>query len=562
MSRSTVSALHRAERLKRSFGTDVAAEKLALLLTLERARIPRATEIARLHDLLCFMRAYPDNAEILTVIERMLDGFDQRRDLIRHRKALADTGIAGTPIYYSFYWLTARWLVERWPDATTIDWAEFHNQSKLEELWPLLLPHCETLAIESFSLSPKEWIDELKGPKETDAAFLIKRFAQWRVDHDTREKFYEDLDIPLRLASGTNTPSRTHSKYAVTRVAFENPSASRVRPLASVYQRLHYKPLSHRRVSPREGQRLIDLARVQMITRSRDLYAFMNADRNDVQLLDYGDGLQFACYGLLPEQRVMLEAMYVFLILKNGVPIGYTQASTLFRSAEVNFNIFDTFRGTETSRVFIITLSMIRELFESDTFIINTQQLGEENPEALRSGAFWFYYKHGFRPHDREVRKVVKTELARMKSNPGHRSSLATLTRLSCSNMFLFLGKRREDVISMIDTGGIGIACSRLLARRFGGNRERAIRECARQAAERVGLSSLKSLSPSQRMAWDRWSPILMALPGLSRWSEENKRALIKVIKAKGGRCETEFVILFDRHRLLWRAIWNLSTTE
>ncbi len=560
MTRSAESALRRAQGLRASFGADMAAEKCALLRVLEQSRLSKAADVVRLHDLLCFMRAYPDNAEVLAIAEDILSGFRWRKDLVRHSDELADTGIVGTAIYYSFYWLTARWLVERWPGAITIDWAVFDNQDKLEELLPLLLPPCEAQAIESVTLSPKEWIDRLKGQEETDAVFLIQRFTKWGVNQDAREKIYEDLDVPLCLAPGVDTPSRTHSKYRVSNTIFQN--CTPTRPSVSNFRELHYQPVSHRVVSPREGQWLIDLARVQMITRGRDLFAFMNADHNDVHILDYGGGLQFACYGLRPVQRLFLEAMYVFLILKNGVPIGYTQASALFRSAEINFNIFDTYRGMETSHVFSTTLNMVRYLFKPDTFIINTQQLGEDNPEALKTGAFWFYYKHGFRPRSGSVRETMKKELARKKIKPNYRSGLATLKQLSRDNLFLSLDKPREDTVSMIDTGRIGLACSRLLARQYGAQREHGIRDCAQRLAERVGLASLNSLSRSQRIAWDRWSPMLMMLPGLSQWSAENKRGLIEIVKAKGGRSEIEFVTLFDNHRLLWRAIWKLSASE
>ncbi len=557
MAKNTVSALRRLVRLKGVFGTNAVVEKLILLRTLARGRLPKAVNVAQLHDVLCFMRAHPDNAGVLALVENILAQFAQRKDLIHYKNTLADSGIAGTPIYYSFYWLTARWLVNRWPDAITIDWAAFDNQDRLDELLPLLLPWPEAIGIENLPLPAKELIDRFKEPQETDAAFLIRRFDKWRVDQSTREMSYEELDVPLCLAPGAGTPSRTHSKYASARIVYRELMPAQA--LASANEGLNVQPISRRSVSPREGQRLIDLARVQMITRSRDLFAFMNADCRDVQLLEYDDGLTFVCYGLRPEQRLLLETMYVFLILKNGVPVGYTQASALFRSAEINFNIFDAFRGTQTSQVFLATLSMVRSLFAADTFIINPQQLGEDNPEALKTGAFWFYYKQGFRPRDRAVRKVMNRELARKKSNPSYRSNLATLEQLAKGNLFLYLDKRRDDVVSCINEENIGRACSRALTGRGGAHLEHALRECAELVAKRVGLSSLKRLSPSQRMVWDRWSPMLMALPGLSRWSDDNKQALIEIIKAKGGRSEIGYVTLFDQHPLLQQSIWKLS---
>ena len=50
-----------------------------------------------------------------------------------------------------------------------------------------------------------------------------------------------------------------------------------------------------------------------------------------------------------------------------------------------------------------------------------------------------------------------------------------------------------------------------------------------------------------------------MILPGVERWSRGEKTALIRVIRAKGGRRESDFVRLFDRHRRLRRAILKLA---
>ncbi len=50
-----------------------------------------------------------------------------------------------------------------------------------------------------------------------------------------------------------------------------------------------------------------------------------------------------------------------------------------------------------------------------------------------------------------------------------------------------------------------------------------------------------------------------MILPGLEGWSREERRALVGVVRAKGGRRESEFVARFDGHRRLRRAIQALA---
>ena len=161
-----------------------------------------------------------------------------------------------------------------------------------------------------------------------------------------------------------------------------------------------------------------------MVTRSRDLDAFIHGDPRDVRLIDCGDGLEFAAIGVVPERRLMLESVYGFLTLRNGVPIGYVLTSALFGSSEIAYNVFDTWRGGEAGHVYGRVLAMTRAVFGSRDFTIFPYQLGGDgNSEGIKSGAWWFYQKLGFRPRDPAVLALMERELARMAKRPAHRST-------------------------------------------------------------------------------------------------------------------------------------------
>jgi hypothetical protein len=549
--------LRRLERWTPRYDTRAAAAKLDMLRALSRARLPRAGEVFRLHETLCFLRAYPDDPEVLAQVERALDAFSRRADLRRHREALADTGIAGTPTRFRFFWFTALWLARRWPDRLRIEWEDFASQDGLEGLLPLLLPYSESTALDELTGPPREWLQRLRGPREADATFLIRRFAATRGGPFLREKLFEDLDVPIRLSPGPDTPSRTRARYAPAPIRFQTRPLARGRP--PLGEEILRPPVAVRPLPAAEGGRLVDLAREAMVTRGRDLNVFEHADARDVRLVDCGGGLEFACLGVIPERRLMLESVYGFLTLKNGVPIGYVLASALFGSSEIAYNVFETFRGGEAAAVFGRVLGMVRRIFGSDAFVIGADQLGLDNEEGLRSGAWWFYYKMGFRPRALAVKRVLTRELARMRADPAHRSSLATLTQLSSESMFYFLGEPRPDVLGRIALGGIGLAVSRLLAERFGADREAGVRVCARQAARLLGVPPAATRSRRERLAWERWGPLVAALPGVERWRPAEKRALATIVRAKWGARESDFVPLFDRHRKLRRALLELA---
>ena len=550
--------LKQLEHLRDKSDKDSWSAKLDLLRELERRCLGRATEVFRLHECLCFLQAYPDNAEVLRQVQRMLEGFSERPDLRHRRGELADTGIAGTRIDFSFYWFTALWLARRWPDRITVDWSAFDNRSKILDLLGLLLPYSETLALDAYAFSAREWINLLKGPAETDAAFIIRRFAALCTDAFGRENAYDSLDIPIRLEPGPQPPSRTHARYYDCAVVFPRGVGKRGRP--SLRREFRLAPEAVRAVPTREARQLIDLAREAMVVRSRDFDIFIHADQGDVRLVIWADGLQFACMGAIPERRLLLESVYGFLTLKNGVPIGYGLASALYGSSEVAYNVFDTFRGAESASVYLRFLATAHHLFWSDTFTVDPYQLGHENPEGLKSGAWWFYYKLGLRPDDPDVRRIARREVRKMKSNPRHRSSIGILKTLAAEPLFLDTrSPRRVDVLGRIDLGAIGLRITRTLAERFGSDREKAIRVCSDEAAALLGVRSWRRLRAGERLAWMRWSPLVMTLPGIQRWSPKARRDLVRVIRAKGGRRESEFVGLFDIHVRLRNALLNLA---
>jgi hypothetical protein len=537
--------LRRLETLLREYGGEFARRKRAHLERLERRSLKRADEVLRLHECLCFLRAYPDDRPTLDLVERMLAGFARRPDLRRYRERLAGTGIAGTPIEFRFYWRMARFLVERWPARIRVDWAGLEHAGRLGEMLALLAAYSETPAFDEHERSPEEWLRRMRGPHETDAACLVRLFAGIEASDFWRERLFEEIDTPFRLEAGPTTPSRTRARFERSPVVFRTAPLARRRP--ELQAEIERRPFRIRQLSPAASRRIVDLAREALVTRSRDLDVFANADARDVRIVECGSGLELACIGVRPERRLLLEAVYGMLMLQNGVPIGYSLASALFGSSEIAFNVFDTFRGAEAGQVFACVLRTARQLFGSDTFCIDPFQLGHDNAEGLGSGAWWFYYKQGFRPKDARVRRIVRDELQKMHANPRHRSSVATLRTLVVDEMYWHAGRKRADVLGRLSPGAVGDRITAYLARIAGGDRRRALRLCVREARTRLGART-ERLARDERIAWERFSPLVCLLPDVERWSRAERRDLVRLIRAKGGRRESDYVRLFDRH--------------
>jgi len=548
-------ALRALERLRATFGPGIPEQRWTLLWQVQAGELRTARELERFHEVLAFAAAYPDDPVIEVTARLFLLAFDQRfaRALARHGKRLENSGMAGTDTVFGFFAPAARWLALRWPSQLTIAWKQFTHGERLAEMLPHLAQAAEVPALDEWDLELPDWIARFKGRHETDAAWVIRRFAELPVDDALREMLYDAMDLPVRLTYTPGVPSRTHAHWPVPRVHHPTAPLAHARPDLKVAA--FEAPRSVRVLAPREGAALIDLARGAMVTRDRDLDAFSYGDPHDVRLVDFGDGLQFGCVGVLPERRLLLESVYAYLTLKNGVPIGYVLTSALYGSSEIAYNVFDTFRGVEAAPVYGKVLAMTHALFGSDTFTIFPYQLGDGNDEAIESGAWWFYRKLGFRPRDRAVLRIAQREEACMRRNSKHRSSAATLRRLARENLYWQPGAARPDVIGRLPLANVGLAVSRFLAERFPTDRTGARATCAAEAAARLGVRAFDGWSAGERLAWERWAPLVLAMPGLGRWNAAERRSLVAVVRAKGGRHESDFVRRFDAHAKLRNTI-------
>ena len=551
MAARTLTAL---ERSKHCYGAGCAEAKLTLLRRLERAELRSARAVARLHELLCFLRAYPDDARVLAAVERMLERFSGRADLRRASAALADSGIAGTPIHYRFFWPTLRWLARRWPDRIEIERGDSEVAQRLASALPLLLTWAEAAALKALDPPAFAALDRLRARGESDATFLARRIDAMPGDAFTREVFHDAIDIAYALKPGPDTPTRTRAKHAAAPMAYQRQPLRRARP--DLREELGRSYRSLRPVSAREGGQLIELARGAMLTRARDLDAFAYGNARDVRLVDDGGGLGFVLIGVTPERRALLAATCGYLILRNGVPIGYGEAFVTGRSAAMTFNIFASFRGAEAGYSFARTLAMVRQVFGAECFSLDPYQLGKDNDEAIASGAWWFYYKLGFKPLTAEARRILRQELARRRADPARHSDAATLRALAESHLCFDFDRSRSPLLPPLAEPGLRVCDG--LAARAGGERERVLAECSRECMKLTGMRSLRGFSAGERLAWERWSPLVVfALPQLARWSQAERRELARVIRAKGGRDESEYIKRFAAHPKLQRALFG-----
>lgn len=540
------SALSELESTRLATGPAALARRLELLRRLRRQTMARAADVLRLHEVLCFMRAYPGSRPVLEMAEQMLAGFARRADLRRHRDALADSGIAGTALHYRFFAGQAQWLAAHWPRQLHLDRSDAEADARIGAALPQLLTQAEADALIELKLAGYAALDRLRG-SETDAAFLLRRLGALPVASLVRESLSDAIDASYVLRPAAHTPSRTAAHFAKAPVARDLAAAPpQGRP--DLRTELLRAPRRVRRLPVAAGRALADLAQAAMVTRARSLEAFAYADPRDAWLVDDGDGLAYGFLGMQPERRHALAALVGGLTLRNGVPIGYLQADIVGRCAALSFNTFETFRGAEAAHTFARWLAALHHLYGTSSFTIEPYQLGHGNDEGLSSGAWWFYYKLGFRPRSAKRQAMAQAEALRLARRPGARSPPRTLLRLAGEHLHFDLDADKPHPLPQ--PAALGLAAGAALSRRAGGDRELAAAECSAELLRLCGLPGWQGFSRAERAAWERLAPMMLLLD-VPDWPVAMRRSLAPLLRAKathGARGEREYVALSLAH--------------
>lgn len=105
-----------------------------------------------------------------------------------------------------------------------------------------------------------------------------------------------------------------------------------------------------------------------------------------------------------------LESYVGYTLFKNEFPVAYGGAWVFGERADFGINIFDAFRGGESGYMFCQLLRVFRQVFQINYFLVEAFQYGLDNPEGIDSAAFWFYYRYGFKPLNKEINMIANIE--------------------------------------------------------------------------------------------------------------------------------------------------------
>ena len=543
-----MTVIQRLYTIRNRFDSSASDEKLALLQALPKTAARSAGELKRLHTALAFVCAFPDRIQHHRIARAQLKAFEKRvRDLDDDSLHLLwDTGIVGTPVHYGFSYEVATWLARRDKGAVSIDWEDTHDPPGLDEILTHCLHPAEDEHFDSGLVSSRDWIEQASSQTPgTDFDWLLTQLRQPRLK-PIWAQLYDAADLWLTWDLAGSRFAKSRNVFPVRELRTREAG---MRRLAGSVKDEIMRPLEAvRRLDKRAGNRMIDVAMASLAVRHRETYHFNHANPDEVYVADVGRGVEVALFGLLPAYRFPLECTMGYLVLANGWPMGYGGASIVFHQVNTGVNIFDEYRGSEAAYLWVQVMRVYHELAHCNRFIANPYQFGAENTEALKSGAFWFYYRLGYRPVLQDVRIRARREAHRIRQDRNYRSSMRTLRRLTSCDMHLTLpGARASQFFDERWLTTSSALASTVLGEAGGSTRRDAAARVAKRLAGDLGIRDLGSWSKTERDGLLRIAPIVAAAnPGA--WPVAARRSMRALLRAKGGASEAEYVRRLNAH--------------
>lgn len=545
------------------YGTGAPAATRAALARCARLALAHAATAIACHDALLFLLAYPQSAALHRAAARALERVTERIGALarersgRIRRTLANTGLPGTELAADFGLAVARWLVDRFPGH-----AELHSFATAavplrDVLAPALLP----LESEFAAIAPDDpvaFVEAAAGSGGPSAlAWLVRAFDRLPAGDALREAWFDAVHPYVVIPALDRALSRSFVRGLDRPLFIHRRPLQREVAVASVVD-LPLPPAGG--LSAAERRLVVDAGRATLAALGRETEVISVAEPAGVAWHDLGRGTSIALYTEPPLRRSPLDSHVGFMLFKNGLPVAYGGAWPFLGTARIGVNVFAPYRGGESAWLFCQVLRTYAQRFGVRRFVVEPSQFGGDNREGLASGAFWFYYRLGFRPVlDRHAR-LAAAAAAEIERDPGHREPLAALRRYTGGELELRLPG--ADTLPPCDPAALSRAVTRYVADCHRGDRAAAESAALRRVRLALDLPPAAPAGDGARHALAALAPLLALVPDLARWPAGARRAVVALVRAKGDD-EFRFHALLARNPRLvaaWSALARGAT--
>jgi hypothetical protein len=536
--------------------TEEDTQKLEIALgSLEKLRNVPAASLTTLHDMLLYLKAFPQSENVAALADkslRLLENFLLKEVNKKNKavlKAIENTGISGSRIVASFSYELISSLVEVFPDAVRYDSCAVDPDEYFSLLQTLLPFPLKEHFMEGGWSTVDEWLDAIcNKDRHRKLNLILTLFREAAIPKAQCDLLFDRLQLYIE-ADLTRMPSRSNIFLPVSSPYIHHDGVLKKVDVSSV---IHSEIEEDHSVTIEERKRIVSAVRWTLFALFRETDPGTYADLHDVRVFNVGRGLQIVLLGMKHEWRNPVDAYIGFMAFKNGCPYAYGGAWMLGPMAKIGINIFPAYRGGESAFFFAQLMRVYQQVFQPEYFVAEPYQVGRDNPEGIETGAFWFYYRLGYRPIKPILKKLAATEFEKLKSGKVKKSSAVVLRKLVADELVWVEREKEKLLKEKFDTAMLSAKLFTVIQKRYKGDLIAFRKDALRSMQPRV-------FSIDEQLLLAEIMPTLCdyvyASGGLNGWSDKECDDLHQIMLEKTRGVDSEYARLFAMHQRLNRQL-------
>jgi hypothetical protein len=479
MTRALDQAVRALREIAPRFETPAHAEKHSALQRAASQPLVLGAALPRYHEVLLFLAAHPSDARMRALVERELARLAAflKATRGRHPARFEGEGLPWVDTVTRFTHDCVRWLLGH--AACRVETDSYNEPTlDLNAVLRLTLPSLERSETTA-DLGNDDLLDALRVRPSQRLEFVVNELARLDAWPAVKDLLFDKLELYVRVKPRHRAFSNAGNRLPMRSVFYQRDLLRRFDATALMNRRL---PRA-RVLDAAARAQAVDVLKTTMALTSRETDPATYLDARSLRIFDLDRGLAVAVFGMTPERQLPLESYVGFTLFKNGLPVAYGGAWLLGPRSNFGMNIFEPYRGGESGYMMCQVLRVYRQAFGVRFFEVDAHQFGLDNPDGIATGAYWFYYRYGFRSLDPALARLALRERQRIEADARHRSSHKTLLTLTGSNVALNFGGPVPTQLFDITT-----RVTRLVQRRYDGDRAAAERDCVKRFSAQVRL--------------------------------------------------------------------------
>lgn len=418
--------------LRNRYGKGYSLQKLKLLTTISKEIITTKKELQTWYETLLFLLAYPDNKSVYNLASRALEQFQlyvQAHEGVKAR--LFNSGVTNTHLCAAFGFEIVKWLRKNYPEDVSLSSFEA-DDGQIRSILSVVMPKVESEILQDGNSDWRSWLKRSMKKGEDLLDKLISVFDETNLRPEVKDELWLALGINLEIAFSSHVClPRSLTIHYYHRSLIRKHSDHRlsdVKPKAVI-------------LNASEAEHIISCARMILVRHLREIDPISFTVPRFVSYYQLPRGISIALMGMVAERRNPIDSYMGYVVFKNGLPVAYAGSWILFDSGRIGLNVFPAYRGGESQYIFQQVLSVHRKVYHLKRFTVDPYQIGKDNSDGIKSGAFWTYYHAGFRPVRKKQQQLAEAEAWKIKSMKGYRTPALVLKKLADSRMEIILQK-------------------------------------------------------------------------------------------------------------------------